>query len=70
MPILPFSSVGTIDPEDFPQVDFVILCTDIAGDTAVVDLSGLLTYGNHHKSFATTVEMRLRNNIWTISGIC
>lgn len=69
MPILPFSSVGTIDPEDFPQVDFVILRTDIAGDAAVVDLSGLLTCGDYHKPFATTVEMRLRNNMWIISGI-
>ena len=69
MPILPFASGGAIKPEDFPQVDFVILRTDISGDTAIVDLAGLLTSGDYHKPFAATVEMQLENDVWVISGI-
>lgn len=56
-PILPFASGGAIDAEDSPQVDFVILRTDVSGDTAIVDLYGLLTCGNYQKPFAAIVEM-------------
>lgn len=69
VPVLPFMSGGTIYSEDFPQVNFVILHTDISGDTAIVGLSGLLTCGECHKPFAATVEMQLENDVWVISGI-
>lgn len=69
MPVFSFVSGGTIGSEDFPQVDFVILYTDIAGDAAVVDLSGLFTCGDNHKPFAVIVEMQLKNDMWVISGI-
>ena len=68
-PVLPFASGGAIDAEDSPQVDFVILRTDVSGDTAIVDLSGLFTCGNYHKPFAAIVEMQLENDVWVISGI-
>ena len=69
MPIFPFVSGDAINPENLPQVDFIILRTDISGDTAIIDLSGLLTCGDYHKPFATTVEMQLENDAWVISGI-
>lgn len=69
VPILPFGSGGAINPEDFPQVDFVILRTDISGDTAIVDLAGILTCGDYHNPFTATVEMQLENDVWVISGI-
>lgn len=69
VPILSFVSGGKINIEDLPQVDFVILRTDIFGDMAIVDLSGLLTCGEYHKPFAVTVEMQLENDVWVISGI-
>lgn len=70
VPILPFASGGAVNSEDFPQVDFAILRTDISGDTAIIDLSGLLTCGDYHEPFAATVEMQLENDMWVISGIC
>lgn len=69
MPILPFVSDGAINFEDFPQVKFVVLRTNISGDTANVDLSGLLTCGDYHRPFAAIVEMRLENDVWVVTGI-
>ena len=69
MPVLPFVSKGTVHPDDFPQVEFTVLNTDISNDTATVALSGILTWGEHIKPFAANVDMKIENNRWVVCGV-
>ena len=69
LPILPFVTDGTIDPNEFPQVEFTILNTEISDGCATVALSGVLAWGNSIKPFAATVDMKLENGMWVITGI-
>lgn len=69
MPILPFVSDGAINPDDFPEVEFTVLKTDISDDTATVALSGILTWGEYTKPFAATVDMKLENDAWVVCGV-
>lgn len=69
MPVLPLATDGAIDPDDFPEVAFTVLKTDISGDTAAVALSGILTWGAYTKPFAATVAMKLENDMWVVCGI-
>ena len=69
MPILPYVTDGAIDPDDLPEVEFTILKTDISDKTATVALSGILTWDEYKKPFATTVDMELENDVWVVCGV-
>lgn len=69
MPVLPFMTDGAIDPDNFPQVEFTILKTDISEESAVVALSGILVWKEYTKPFAATIDMELQNETWVICGI-
>ena len=69
MPILPFVTDGAINPDDLPEVEFTVLKTDISDKTAIVALSGILTWGEYTKPFAATVDMKLENDVWVVCGV-
>lgn len=69
IPILPFVSDGTINPDDLPEVEFSVLKTDISDSTTTVALSGILTWGEYTKPFAATVDMKLENDVWVLCGV-
>ena len=69
MPILPATSDGAVSLDDLPQVELTVLKTDIAEETAVVDVSGILIWGEYTKPFTATVEMELENDVWVVCGV-
>ena len=69
MPALPFVTDGAIDPDKLPKVEFTILKTDIADESAVVDLSGVLIWGEFSKPFAATIDMEMQNETWVVCSI-
>lgn len=69
MPILPFVREGNIAPDDWPEIEFTVLKTDVSDHTATVELSGILTWGNYTKPLTATVTMKFENDVWVVCGV-
>lgn len=69
MPVLPYVTDGGIDADDFPKISLVILEETISDNEAEVALSGVISWGEYHKPFGATVNMKIENENWVICGI-
>ncbi len=69
MPALPYLSDGAIGKEDIPKLTLKVLDQQVHEDTAVVDVSGKLNWGEISEPFAMTFDMKLENDVWVICGI-
>lgn len=69
LPALPMISGGSILEDALPMVELEVLHSEIDGDYAKTNVSGIVTLGEKRYPFETTLDMKLEEERWVICGL-